>query len=97
MIATAIRPIIHDDAKQAHTQSLGAANLTTCPHYIKDIGPLVFVTFDEHGAKFILNLTPAKARLAAACLVAGACEAEAMERKAHQKAERRTAALAKSI
>lgn len=87
-----------EDVKRAqHTHPLGVANLTTCPHYIKDIGPLVFVTFDEHGAKFILNLTPAKARLAAACLVAGACEAEAMERKAHQKAERRTAALAKSI
>lgn len=92
MIATAIRPIIHDDAKQAHTQSLGAANLTTCPHYMKDIGPFVFATFDEHGTKFILNLTPAKARLAAACLVAGACEAEALERKARERAEARAKA-----
>lgn len=74
------------------THSLGTANFTTCPHHIEKIGPRVFLTFDEHGAKYILNLTPENARLLAMCLTTGACEAEGLERKARERAERRAAA-----
>ena len=80
-------------ALQSHR--LGTVNFTTCPHHIEGIGPRVFLVFEEHGARYSLNLTTANARLVATCLTVGACEAEAMERKARQKAERRVAAIAK--
>ncbi len=78
-------------AEALRTHSLGVVNVTTHPHHIENIGPFVLVTLDEHGAKYIVNLRPEKARLMAACLVAGACEAEALERAAKRQAEQRAA------
>lgn len=77
-----------------HTHRLGTANFTTNPHHIENIGPRVLLTFQERGARYILNLTPADARKLAMCLTTGACEAEALERKARERAERREKAHA---
>ena len=87
----AIRTVINADTNKLRTQNLGVVNFTTHPHHIENIGPFVLVSFDERGDKFILNLSPDKARLAAACLIAAACEAEAIERKAKRQAEQRAA------
>ena len=84
-------------ARALRTHRLGTVNFTTTPHHIERIGPRVFLVFEEHGTKYSLNLTTANARLLANCITVGACEAEALERKAHQKAERRAAALAKTV
>ena len=84
-------------ARALRTHRLGTVNFTTTPHHIEHIGPRVFLVFEEHGARYSLNLTTANARLVATCLTVGACEAEALERKARQKAERRAAALAKTV
>lgn len=77
-----------------HTHSLGTANFTTHPHHIDKVGTFVLITLDERGAKYILNLKPEKARLMAACLTAAACEAEALERKARERAVQREKAHA---
>ena len=76
-------------ARALRTHRLGTTNFTTCPHCIPNIGPRVFLVFEEHGIKYSLNLTTANARLVATCLTVGACEAEAMERTARHKAEQR--------
>lgn len=77
-----------------HTHRIGTANFTTCPHHMPKIGPRVFLTFEERGVKYGLNLTPESARLLAMCLTTGACEAEALERKARERAEQREKAHA---
>jgi len=87
--------VVDPSARALRTHRLGTVNFTTTPHHIERIGPRVFLVFEEHGTKYSLNLTTANARLVATCLTVGACEAEAMERKARQKAERRAAAIAK--
>lgn len=76
-------------SRALHTHRLGTANFTTVPHHIEHIGARVFLVFEEHGTRYSLNLTPANARLLAMCLTTAACEAEALERKARERAERR--------
>lgn len=75
-----------------HTHRIGTANFTTAPHHIEKIGPRVLLSFEERGARYILNLTPVDARKLAMCLTTGACEAEAIERTAKRQAEQRAAA-----
>lgn len=55
---------------------IGNLRVTLLPHNLPLVGPRLFVHLDEPGTSSIINLTPQGARLFAARLQIGACEAE---------------------
>ena len=90
--ATATKVHAADRETQAlQSHRLGQATVTLVPHHIEGIGPRLFLVIEESGVRYPLNLAPAEARELADYLKIAACQAEALERRAHQKAERRAA------
>jgi hypothetical protein len=84
--------ILEPDKKtsgQAHR--IGPAMATMVPHYVEHVGARVFFIMDEPRTRYSINLTPQDAHALARYLVLAALEAEAAERRAQLKTERRHA------
>lgn len=77
-----------------HTCQIGNVTFNAVAQFTPSVGPQVILMIDETNSHYKLPIVAAKARLLAACLTTTACEADALERKARERVERREKAHA---
>lgn len=70
------------------TAHLGNIAFIAVAQFVPSVGPQIILMFDETNSHYRLPVIPANARLLSMCLTTAACEAEALERKARERAKR---------
>lgn len=88
------------ERRAQHGEAIETAHLDniafiTVAQFVPSVGPQIILMFDETNSHYRLPVIPANARLLSMCLIAAACEAETLARKASERAARLATAFPK--